>query len=200
LDWFKPTARAHSLGTTWDPATKQITSTLDANFTDTLIQDPLYDLTNSYAALLSSDTNFASNNAILIDVPNNDGSPLGFYRDTDSISTFRSAVKSVLKRKKDRVSVNTPPTALWTPTQSVSFAPAAYSQKADDTSISRMSDTASKVAGLETRFEQMESQFSSSFARLEAILSGIGNHSLTAVNTSSSGSNNKPMDLLAITL
>jgi hypothetical protein len=53
-------------------------------------------------------------------------------------------------------------------------------ERLDDTSVSRMSDTASKVAGLETRFEKMESQFSTSFARLEAIISGLGTQSLSA--------------------
>jgi hypothetical protein len=64
--------------------------------------------------------------------------------------------------------------------------------KADDTSVSRLSDTASKVAGLETRFQQMESQFSSSFARLEAMLYGLGTHGLAATN-GSSGSTNPPV-------
>jgi hypothetical protein len=50
--------------------------------------------------------------------------------------------------------------------------------KLDDMSMSKMSDTASKVANLETRFDQMENQFSSSFARLESILSGLGTQGL----------------------
>jgi hypothetical protein len=59
-------------------------------------------------------------------------------------------------------------------------------------SVSRMSDTASKVAGLETCFEQMETQFTSSFARLEAIISGLGSQCL-ATNNSSTGSKQTPV-------
>jgi hypothetical protein len=54
----------------------------------------------------------------------------------------------------------------------------------DDTSVSKMSDTASKVATLENRFQQMETQFSSSFARLEAMLSGLGTQGQTACRRS----------------
>jgi hypothetical protein len=77
-----------------------------------------------------------------------------------------------------------------TPTHSVTFAPLT-GEKADEMSVSRMSDTASKVAGLETRFEKMEMQFSSSFARLEAIISSLGPQSLAT--KSSSGSNQTPV-------
>jgi hypothetical protein len=97
LDLFKPVARARSQGTSWDPTTRQITSLLDSNFTETLALDPLYDLTNSDAALLSS-----SATSIDIDVPSSDGISLGFYKDTDSISTFRSAARSALKKKKEK--------------------------------------------------------------------------------------------------
>jgi hypothetical protein len=61
-------------------------------------------------------------------------------------------------------------------------------------SLSKMSDMASKVAGLETRFAEMESQFSSSFARLEAMLSGLGTQGPTAQG--SSGSTTKPVQSL----
>jgi hypothetical protein len=54
LDLFKPIARSRSHGTTWDPSTRQLTSIVDINLIDSLKQDPLYDLTNSSAALLSS--------------------------------------------------------------------------------------------------------------------------------------------------
>jgi hypothetical protein len=97
LDLFKPVARARSQGTSWDPTTRQITSLLDSNVTETLALDPLYDLTNSDAALLSS-----SATSIDIDVPSSDGISLGFYKDTDSISTFRSAARSPLKKKKEK--------------------------------------------------------------------------------------------------
>jgi hypothetical protein len=63
--------------------------------------------------------------------------------------------------------------------------------KLDDMSMSKMSDTASKVANLETRFDQMETQFSSSFARLESILSGLGTQGLYADNSSTG--NYKPL-------
>jgi hypothetical protein len=46
-----------------------------------------------------------------------------------------------------------------------------------------MSDTASKVVNLETRFDKMEMQFSSSFARLKSMLSGLGTHGLSADNS-----------------
>jgi hypothetical protein len=65
--------------------------------------------------------------------------------------------------------------------------------KLDDMSMSKMSDTASKVANLETRFDQMENQFSSSFARLERILSGLGTQGLYA---DSSTSHHKPPEHL----
>jgi hypothetical protein len=51
LELFKPVARSRSLGTTWDPSTRQLTSSLDSNFNDSLKQDPLYNLSNSDAAL-----------------------------------------------------------------------------------------------------------------------------------------------------
>jgi hypothetical protein len=51
---FKPIARARSQGTTWDPETKQLHSVIDSNFTDSLQLDPIYDLTHSTGALLSS--------------------------------------------------------------------------------------------------------------------------------------------------
>jgi hypothetical protein len=41
----------------------------------------------------------------------------------------------------------------------VTFASALFTPKADDMSMSKMSDTASIVAGLETCFKQMETQF-----------------------------------------
>jgi hypothetical protein len=197
LDLFKPMARARSLSTTWDPSTKQLTSILDSNFTDTLLQDPLYDLTNSAAAFLSASQNESgiSNNSITFDVPISDGTSIGFYRDNDSISTFRSKTRSVLK-KKEKTSTATPTTVTSTPTQSVSFAPFLYGPKFDDTSVSKMSDTASKVATLENRFEKMETQFSSSFARLESLLSGLGTQSL-AVTSNSSGSRTTPVQTLA---
>jgi hypothetical protein len=50
-----------------------------------------------------------------------------------------------------------------------------------------MSDMASKVAGLETHFKQMETQFTSSFAWLEAIISGLGTRSLHASSGSKGG-------------
>jgi hypothetical protein len=100
----------------------------------------------------------------------------------------------VLKKRKEKTSVNTTPTATTTPTYSVSFAPAPFTPKADDTSISRMSDTASKVVGLETRFEKMETQFNTSLARLEAILSGINTQ---LPNSGSSNNNNPPVSLSA---
>jgi hypothetical protein len=55
-----------------------------------------------------------------------------------------------------------------------------------------MSDTASKVAGLENRYQQMESQFTTSFLRLEVIISGLGFQSLAA-NTGSLGSIQTPV-------
>jgi hypothetical protein len=176
LKLFKPTARARSHGTTWDPMTRQIASLLDTNFADTLLSDRLYDLSGSDAALLStlaSTNNEQGNTSISFDVPITDGASLGFYRESDSISTFRSVAKSALKKKKGKSSIFTPLTIATTPTASVSFAPTYLHQKLDDTSVSRMSDMASKVAGLETRFEQMETHFISSFARLEAMLSGL---------------------------
>jgi hypothetical protein len=197
LDLFKPTARSRSHGTTWDPTTKQITSLLDTNFTDTLLLDPLYDLSNSNAGLLSAypSANYnPGNTSISFEVPITDGASMGFYKDGDSISTFRSIAKSVLKKRKEKTSVNTTPTATTTPTYSVSFAPAPFTPKADDTSISRMSDTASKVVGLETRFEKMETQFNTSLARLEAILSGINTQ---LPNSGSSNNNNPPVSLSA---
>jgi hypothetical protein len=148
---------------------------------DSLLLDPIYDLTNSTGALLSSIPN--TDTAISFDVPVNDRSSLGFYKDTDSISTFRSIARSALKKKKNQLS--TPPTTPSTPTPSVSFAPA-FLMKPDDTSVSRMSDTASKVEGLENRLEQMESHFTSSFARLEAILAGLGSHRQAVTSTGSS--------------
>jgi hypothetical protein len=192
LDLFKPLARTRSLGTTWDPATKQLTSILDSNFTDTLQQDPLYDLTDSTAALISNYPSSTST-SIVFDIPVQDGTSIGFYKDTDSISTFRSNVRSVLKKKN---STGTTTTATSTPTQSVSFAPFKYSQKADDASLSRMSDTASKVASLETRFDKMETQITNAFARLEAIFSGTGTHSLLSV-PDGTGSSNKPQGTAA---
>jgi hypothetical protein len=117
---------------------------------------------------------------------------LGFHKDTDSISTFRST-KSSLK-KKGKNSAGTIKTFLSTPTQSVTFAPINL-DKPDDTSLSCMSDTASKVAGLELQFENMESQFSESFARLEAILSGLGTNRLSANVSGSTGSKNNPVQL-----
>jgi hypothetical protein len=82
LNLFKPIARARSHRTTWDPTTRQLNSIIDSNFTDTLQQDPLYNLTNSAAALLAMTT-------IQFDIPVNDGMSLGFYKDTDSISTLQ---------------------------------------------------------------------------------------------------------------
>jgi hypothetical protein len=194
LELFKPVARPRSQGTTWDPSTRQITSLLDSNFNETLQQDPLYDLTNSSAALISSSTDGnLTTNSFTFDIPKNDGASLRFYSDSDSISTFRSTVRSALKKKK--IFSSTPSTAVSTPTQSVTFAPPFTGQKNDEMSLSKMSDTASKVAGLETRFAEMESQFSSSFARLEAMLSGLGTQGLTAQG--SSGSTTKPVQSLA---
>jgi hypothetical protein len=96
LELFKPVARSRSQGTTWDPSTRQITSLLDSNFNETLQHDPLYDLTNSSAALLSSTTDGTWLNPITFDIPQNEGSSLRFYNDSDSISTFRSTVRSAL--------------------------------------------------------------------------------------------------------
>jgi hypothetical protein len=180
---FKPIARSRSQGTTWDPSTRQLHSLVDSNFADTLQQDPLYDLTNSDAGLLSAFHN--EENRVQFDIPVNDGSSLGFFKDTDSITTFRSTVKSVLKKKKSPSA--TPSTIPSTPTQSISFCLGSQ-LKPDDTSVSRMSDTASKVAGLETKFQQLKSQFASSFLRLETIISNLGNQSLAA-NVCSTGSN-----------
>jgi hypothetical protein len=70
-------------------------------------------------------------------------------------------------------------------------------QKRDDTSVSRMSDTASKVAGLETCFEKMETQFTTAVARLEAIFSGMGTKGLSSVSTEVPGSINNPAHSLA---
>jgi hypothetical protein len=67
-------------------------------------------------------------------------------------------------KKKGKGSTGTTPTTVTTPTHSVSFAPVTYAKKLDDTSVSHMSDMASKVAGLETCFEKMETQFTTSFA------------------------------------
>jgi hypothetical protein len=63
-----------------------------------------------------------------------------------------------------------------------------------------MSDTASalKEATLETRLTKMESQFSSTFARLEVILSGLSPQGLAA--DSKSGGSNPPVPLQANTL
>jgi hypothetical protein len=172
LELFKPAARARSQGTSWDPTTQQITSLLDSNFAEALALDPLYDLTNSNAALLST-----SATSIDIEVPARDGISLRFYKDSDSISTFQSTARSVLKKKKEKKSIGTPTTIASTPTPSVSFAPL-FSSKPDDTSMSHLSDTASKVASLETRFEQMETQFTTSFVRLEEILFSLGTQRL----------------------
>jgi hypothetical protein len=98
------------------------------------------------AALLSTST-------IQFDIPINDGMSLGFYKDTDSILTFCSTARSALKKKKEKSSINTIKTINTTPTQSVTFTPAT-NEKADEMSVSRMSDAASKVAGLETRFNK----------------------------------------------
>jgi hypothetical protein len=156
---------------------------MDSNFTDTLQQDPIYDLTESSPGLLSTLTsaNEQFDAPIAFDVPINDGASLGFYKDTDSLSTFRSTVRSVLK-KKGRSPIRNTPTIASTPTHSVSFAPI-VSARPDDTSVSRMSDTASKVADLESRFVHMETQFCSSFARLEAMLSGLKPNSLAAASS-----------------
>jgi hypothetical protein len=121
-------------------------------------------------------------------VPPSDGVSLGFFKDTDSISTFHSTAWSALKKKgKNQISTST----ATTPTHSVTFGPVSHDLRPDDTSVSRLSDTASKVAGLETCFEQKESQFCSSFARLEAMLSGLGTQRLAAAS-SSTGSNTTP--------
>jgi hypothetical protein len=159
------------------------------------MQDPLYDLTNSDATLLSAyltNSNSSANTSIDFEVPTNDGISLGFYKDTDSISTFRSTACSALKKKRDKNSTGTPQTKTSTPTQSVSFAPSIFSPKPNNTSMSRLSDTASKVAGLETRFEQMETQFTTSFARLEAMLFGLGSQRLPNT-TGSLGSSQTPV-------
>ncbi len=197
LDLFKPRARSRSQGITWDPETKQLTSLLDYNFNDTLQQDPLYDLTDSSAGLLSSSAAAASmiENSIIFDIPT-DGGSFGLNKETDSISTFRSAAQGVLE-KKGKSSTGTTQTSATTPTHSVSFAPFKYEPKLDNASVSKMSDTASKVAGLETHFEQMETQFSSSFARLEAMLKGLGPQSLAAGQASGKGRDITPVNKLA---
>jgi hypothetical protein len=163
---------------------------VDTNLIDSLKQDPLYNLTNSSAALLSSSQHTDGNsimNSVTFDIPSNDGASLGFYKDSDSLSTFRSNVRSILKKKREKTSTGTPATAISTPTQSVSFSSFLLGQKMDDTSVSKMSDTASKVATLENRFQQMETQFSSSFARLKAILSGLSTQGQTAGSRSGGG-------------
>jgi hypothetical protein len=198
LDLFKPLARSRSQGAMWDPETKQLTSITDSNFMDTLQQDLLYDLTESSAGLLSSfaTTTSSADKPIIFEIPAADRVSLGFYKDTDSISTFCSTACGALK-KKGKNSTGTPQTLASTPTQSVSFAPFFSVPRPDNTSVSRMSDTASKVAGLETRFEQMETQFSTSFTRLEAILSGLSTPSLAAAQNSSTGSTTTPVVKLA---
>jgi hypothetical protein len=117
LDLFKPTAHSRSHGTTWDPTTKQITSLLDTYFPDTLRLDPLYDLSNSNAGLLSANPSAndnLENTSISFEVPLPDGASMDFYKDGDSISTFRRIAKSVLKKKKEKSSLNTTPTAATT--------------------------------------------------------------------------------------
>jgi hypothetical protein len=111
---------------------------------------------------------------VTFDVPINDGTSLGFYKDNDSISTFCSNVRSALKKKKEKTSLGASTTILSTSTQSVAFAPVILGQRFDDAPVSKMSDTAYKVATLENRIQQMETQFSSSFARLEQMLSDLG--------------------------
>jgi hypothetical protein len=101
LELFKPLARTRSQGTIWDPETKQLTSITDSNFTDTLQQDLLYGLMDSSAGLLSS---FATatpttENPVIFEIPMTDGASLGFFKDSDSISTFRSTARSALKKK-----------------------------------------------------------------------------------------------------
>jgi hypothetical protein len=123
----------------------------------------------------------------------NDGTSLGFFKDSDCISTFRSNVRSALKKKKDKTSQGAPTTFLSTPTQSVAIHPVLLGQKLDNASVSKMSDTASKVATLENRFQQMETQFSSSFTQLEQMLSVLGTNSLAANTTGSSGINTIPV-------
>jgi hypothetical protein len=159
----------------------------------------MYDLTNSTAGLLSISQNDygTPTNSVLFEVPATDGISFGFNKDNDSISTFRSTARSVLKKKKDISSNKTIPTAASTPTNSVSFAPFLYGQKPDETSVSKMSDTASKVATLETRFEHMETQFNSSLARLEMILSSFHTNSQAAIQNNSQGRISTPVYLLA---
>jgi hypothetical protein len=69
LDLFKPLARARRQGTSWDPTTRQLTSVVDSNFTETLQMDQLYDLTDSSAGLISEYSPGADNQKLSLIFP-----------------------------------------------------------------------------------------------------------------------------------
>jgi hypothetical protein len=64
--------------------------------------------------LSSFATTSEADNPVIFEIPASDGASLGFFKDADSISTFRSTARSALK-KKGKNSTGTTQTIATTP-------------------------------------------------------------------------------------
>jgi len=121
------------------------------------------------------DINSAQIEVVIPDVEITGETP-ALYQDQDSVSTFRS--KKPKKANVSRVSSDSTMSVKFSPTAKVSAIPAstptnADKDKDDDGSISKMSDTASRLSFFEARFNSVTVEFTKEQAEQRAMLTSI---------------------------
>ncbi len=164
----------------WDPATKQIFSTAEADIDDNCCEDDEYNLSDEPTAKRESIYNTEEAGMVQIEVPDVEitGETPAMFNDQDSVSTFRTVGQSTTKKSSRK---NKPQQENLVTFVDTSAAPGLNGKEpvpqtesninitgtTEDGSISRMSDTISRVSMLETQFFTIASDFTVAIQELQ---------------------------------
>jgi hypothetical protein len=151
LQFFSEEAKYNHHHNVWDPSTRQIFSTDEADINSFLCEDDAQNLSDEPTAMKAS--NVVSMNSevefCVPDVEATSGKP-AMYED-DSVSTFRSHAKGLLSSGSDRLSVSfSQPIVIDEGAQapvggSQPIPSAVHEDSKEDGSVSRMSDSMTKI-------------------------------------------------------
>ena len=140
LSQFTEDARNRQRNNHWNPTTQEVASTEELEMANNVYGDNELNCSDKPTAIREPKPTIE---IVLPDVEMSDSTP-HVLQDSDSVSTFRSKVstKSILKQPSSRFT----PTSHTDPTSLTSF---------DDRSVSKISDSTSKLLAFEDKFNQV---------------------------------------------
>jgi hypothetical protein len=153
----------------WNPNTREVYSAVEGLIDDYLADDDRLNMSDEPTVMRSATRVVLDETNIQINVP-----PVSefesfpkMYRDTDSVSTFRSKTATICTpfiTFHPKISVSTPSLVDTSISSSI---PINVDEAEEDESVSKISDTESRISHLESHFSRLTSSFHSAISDLK---------------------------------